>query len=262
MVSLEEIVKQPILARTDLVLELISYIDLTTLSEADTDQSVLTLVNKANKGFNSIYPAAICTYSQFSNLVRTHLKLPMQTVAVGVGFPSGSIPIHEKIKHAKEIAESEADELDIVLNHTDFSDLNYPKIVKEIQGVKSALGTKHLKIILETGELQTAADIIKASEIACYAGADFIKTSTGKTRVGATPEAVYYICLVISDYYNKTGRKVGIKPSGGIRTFEDAYLLHLIVKKTLGKDWLSPTLFRIGASSLYDNLIQKFKTLQ
>jgi deoxyribose-phosphate aldolase len=261
MRSLNEILNQPIEVNTDLVLELISYIDLTTLSDGDTDQSVLQLVDKANRGFNGIHPAAICTYSKFGNLVRKNLSPPMQTVVVGIGFPSGTTPSKDKIAHAIEIKASGAEELDIVLNHNDFFDSNFEQIAKEIREIKSALQNKHLKVILETGELGSTENIKTASEIACKAGADFIKTSTGKTPIGSTPTAVYEMCLVIADYYKQTGRKVGIKPSGGIRTFEDAALLQLIVKETLGKDWLSPSLFRIGASSLYDQLIEKFKEL-
>ncbi|NOQ75108.1 MAG: deoxyribose-phosphate aldolase [Crocinitomix sp.] len=261
MEQLSEILKQPIVASQDLALELISYIDLTTLSEADTNESVLKLVDKANLGFEESHPAAICTYARFANFVRENLDASMQTVVVGLGFPSGTTSSQEKIEHAVEIAQSGAEELDIVLNHSDFTHLSYSQISKEIQGVKAALGTKHLKVILETGELKSAENIKKASELACEAGADFIKTSTGKTAIGATPEAVYQMCTVIAAYFEKTGRRVGIKPSGGIRTFEEAVLLHLIVQKTLGNAWLTPSLFRIGASSLYDNLIKKYKDL-
>lgn len=261
MRSLNEILNQPIEVNTDLVLDLISYIDLTTLSDTDTDQSVLQLVDKANRGFNGVHPAAICTYSKFGNLVRKNLNSSMRTVVVGIGFPSGATPTQEKIQHAIEIGASGAEELDIVLNHSDFFHLSYKQITKEISGVKSALQNKHLKVILETGELGSNENIKTASEIACKAGTDFIKTSTGKTSTGAKPAAVYEMCLVIAEYYKQTGRKVGIKPSGGIRTFEDAASLHLIVKETLGKDWLNPSLFRIGASSLYDHLIEKFNQL-
>jgi deoxyribose-phosphate aldolase len=261
MEQLSKILKQPIITSPGLVLELISYIDLTTLSESDTDQSVLALVEKANQGFEGIHPAAICSYSRFANLVRTNLNHGMQTVVVGFGFPSGLSTIEEKLKDAETIATSEAEELDIVLNHTDFIEHNYSKINAEISQIKSVLGTKHLKVILETGKLKTQEHIKKASEIACEAGTDFIKTSTGKTDTGATAESVYQMCAVIADYFQKTGRRVGIKPSGGIRTFEDAARLHLIVKNTLGNDWLKPTLFRIGASSLYDNLIKKYKEI-
>lgn len=261
MTLLSEILKQPIAPQKELILELISYIDLTTLSESDTNESVLELVKKANLGFENVHPAAICSYSRFGDLVQENLTPPMQTVVVGMGFPSGISTTEEKIIDAETIEKSGAQELDIVLNHTDYFENNYNKITTEIKKIKAALKGKHLKVILETGALKTAENVKKASEVACNAGADFIKTSTGKIPIGSTPEAVYEMCLVISDYYKKTGRRVGIKPSGGIRTFEDAALLHLIIKSTLGNDWLNPTLFRIGASSLYDNLIEKYKEL-
>ncbi len=261
MILLSEILKQPIVAKKDLILELISYIDLTTLSESDTNESVLELVKKANSGFENAYPAAICSYSRFGDLVRENLNTPMQTVVVGIGFPLGTITTEEKITDAETTEKSGAQELDIVLNHTDFFENNHKNITAEIEKIKAALKGKHLKVILETGALKTAENIKTASEVACNAGADFIKTSTGKIPIGSTPEAVYEMCLVISNYYQKTGRRVGIKPSGGIRTFEDAAILHAIVKNTLGNDWLNPSLFRIGASSLYDNLIEKHKAL-
>lgn len=261
METLEEIQKQVIVVNKALVLELISYIDLTTLSDADTNESVLKLVAKANLGFEGIHPAAICSYSQFGNLVRENLAPNMQTVVVGLGFPSGVTATEEKVQDAEAILNSGAEELDIVLNHKDFIENNYSKIHREISLIKSTLGNKHLKVILETGELKTLENIRKASVIACNAGANFIKTSTGKTVTGSTPEAVHQMCAVIADHFQKTGQQVGIKPSGGIRTFEEAALLHLIVKKTLGDTWLTPTLFRIGASSLYDNLILKHKNL-
>lgn len=261
METLAEIQAKPIIASPDLILELISLIDLTTLSETDTDKSVLKLVEKANQGFRDVHPAALCTYSQFGSLVRKNLNTNIQTCVVGLGFPSGTLESEKKIDHALTVVNSGADELDIVLNHRDFFDKNHTHLSSEIRQIKTVIGTKHLKVILETGALQTRKNIRKASEIACLAGADFIKTSTGKTPIGATPEAIHEMCLVISEHYKETGRKVGIKPSGGIRNFEEAALIHTIIKEILGKDWLNPHLFRIGASSLYDNLIEKYETL-
>lgn len=260
MLTLQEILDKDLIISKDLLKKLISLIDLTTLNNTDTNPAVLQLVEKANQGFENVHPAAVCTFSNFGALVKENLNSPIQTAVVGGCFPTGQTLSEAKIEEVKHIANTGIDEIDIVLNRGDFFDGKDQQILDEISGIKKAMGDLHLKVILETGDLQSDENIKKASELAIKAGGDFIKTSTGKTNTGATPEAVYTMCLVIKEHFNTTGKKIGIKPSGGIRTPEDAVIYYKIVNEVLGYAWLTPALFRIGASSLYDNLINAYNT--
>lgn len=259
MKTLQEILADKPVINRQRILDLISFIDLTTLDNCDTPHSVSTLIQKANQGFNGIHPAAVCTFSTFSNQLRNTLNKNIKAAVVGGCFPSGQTLSSAKIEEVRLIALEPIDEIDVVLNRGDFFAGNYDAIRKELAGMKKAAGTKKLKIILETGDLNTPDQIKEAAELAIDSGADFIKTSTGKTAVGATPEAVYIMCACIKRHHEKTGIMVGIKPSGGIKTPDDALVYYQIVLSVLGEAWLSPTRFRIGASSLYENLMLAYE---
>lgn len=236
------------------LLRLITFIDLTSLDNCDTESTIKKLLEKANYGCLGSYPAAVCTFANFGDLVRKNLNPSIKTAVVGSCFPSSQTLSAAKIAEAKLISQTAIDELDIVINRGDFFDEKYDLISHEISQIKSALKEKTLKVILETGDLKTEKSIKLASEIAMNAGADFIKTSTGKTTQGASPEAVRWMCEVIKIHHTATGIKIGIKPSGGIKTIDDAMVYYNIIRDELGEDWLTPSLFRIGASSLYDQL--------
>lgn len=249
----------PIPINKTLILKLISFIDLTTLNNTDTIADVDILINKANQGFENVHPAAVCTFSTFSNELNKKLAPQIKSAVVGGCFPTGQTLSSAKIEEVRQIALTGVDEIDVVLNRGDFFQGEYDKIHTEIAGMKAATGKSHLKVILETGDLKTEENIKKASEIAIKAGADFIKTSTGKTSVGATPAAVTAMCKVIKSTYQKNGKMIGIKPSGGIRTLEDALIYYQIVSEILGEKWLKNNYFRIGASALFDRLINAYK---
>ncbi|HOK37180.1 MAG TPA: deoxyribose-phosphate aldolase [Bacteroidales bacterium] len=235
-------------------------IDLTSLNTNDTTQKISQMVEKVNQ-FNSNFPhfnnvAAICVYPSFVSLVRENLKdNKVSLAAVGANFPSSQTFLSVKIAECELIKEKGADEIDIVLSVGKFFDKEFDKVAAEINIIKKTIGEVHLKVILETGDLITLENIYLASIISMESGADFIKTSTGKTSVSATPEAVYSMCLAIKEHFNKTSKKIGIKPSGGIVTSEDAILYYLIVKNVLGEEWLNNKLFRLGASRLANNIL-------
>mgnify|MGYP000352263188 CR=1 FL=1 len=258
MKTLQEILSTTIIPDKGLILKLISFIDLTTLDNCDTQETVLALVSKANEGFEGVHPAALCTFANYGDLVRDNLIPKIKCAVVGGCFPTGQTLSAVKIEETRLISATSIDEIDIVLNRGDFFSQNYTRIKNEISVIKSTIGDKCLKVILETGDLETVENIKHASELAIQSGADFIKTSTGKTNIGATHEAVYTMCKVIKTHYANTGIAIGIKPSGGIRTLNDAIYLYKIVHYILGKKWLQKDLFRIGASSLYNNLITAF----
>ncbi len=244
----------------EILKQIFNCIDLTSLNTNDTTQKISHMVEKVNQ-FNSNFPdfnnvAAICVYPSFVSLVKQNLKdNKVSLAAVGACFPSSQTFLSVKVAECELIKEKGADEIDIVLSVGKFFDKEYDKISAEINIIKKTIGEVHLKVILETGDLITPENIYLASIISIESGANFIKTSTGKTSVSATPEAVYAMCLAIKEHYNKTGRKIGIKPSGGIVTSEDAILYYLIVKNVLGEEWLNNKLFRLGASRLANNIL-------
>lgn len=242
----------------DLILQLISLIDLTTLDNKDNEESVMKLVNKANLGISGTHPAAICVHAHFAELVKNNTDIPV--AVVGGYFPSGQTTSSIKKAELEILGKSVADEIDIVINRGELAAENNELISREIKEARSVTAGKHLKVILESGEL-TPDQIVTASKLAISAGADFIKTSTGKIPVGATPEAAEIMCTEINNWFIQTGKKVGFKPSGGIRTFEEAMVYYNIVHDILGEEWLTPELFRIGASSLYDNLVRELENL-
>jgi deoxyribose-phosphate aldolase len=238
-------------------------IDLTSLNSTDTDIKIESMVDKVNKfpaHFNH-YPsvAAICVYPTFASVIKRKLTNKSVKIAVVGGvFPSSQSFLNIKIEECRIAVEQGADEVDIVLSLRHFLAGEYEEAAREIKEIKKACGKAHLKVILETGAL-TPEQIEKASLLAMEAGADFIKTSTGKMEPAATPEAAVVMCRAIKEYHVKNGRMVGFKPAGGIVTPEDAILYYAIVDTILGKEWLNPEYFRLGASRLANNLLTKLE---
>ena len=237
-----------------------SCMDLTSLNVTDNYESVSKLVEMVNKMDNdySNIPnvAAICVYPNFVTAVRGTLEVSDVNVAsVSGGFPSSQTFSEIKAIEAGLAIKDGADELDIVMNVGNFVIGNYEDMCDEINEIKEICGEAKLKVILETGALESAENIRKAAILSIYAGADFIKTSTGKIGVGATPEAFYVMCNTVKDYYNETGTKIGVKAAGGIKTASDATKYYTIVKEVLGEGWLNKEFFRIGAAGLANNLI-------
>lgn len=228
-------------------------IDLTSLNTTDTEQSIATMVEKVNK-FEEEYPAlpsvaAICTYPNFAMTVSGALEVSGVDVAVVAGsFPSSQTFVEVKTAETALAVADGANEIDIVLNLGLFYTENYEELADEISEIKHAARGARLKVILETGALKTAADIKKASILAMYSGADFIKTSTGKVYPGATLEAAYVMCQCIKEYHEKTGSMIGFKVSGGVSSTEDAVKYYTLVKEILGEQWLNNNYFRIGTS--------------
>lgn len=237
-----------------------SCIDLTTLNSTDTVSHVRAFTERVND-FQNDYPnlpnvAAICVYPNMVRTVNESLNDEnVNIAAVAGGFPGSMSFIEVKVKEARMAVNYGADEIDIVLPLWAFLDGDDMICHEEIITIKEAIGEAHLKVILETGALATPERIRQASFLAMESGADFIKTSTGKMNPAATPEAAVEMCLAIRDYHRKTGRKVGFKPAGGISTSEDAILYLTIVQEILGQEWMMPSLFRIGASRLANNLL-------
>lgn len=235
------------------------FIDLTSLTSLDTKESIWKLVDRVNdfEGTRPDVPnvAAICTYPLFVETVRQALTAQdVKIASVAGGFPSSQTYMEVKIAETAIAAMAGAEEIDIVMNLGYFLEESYEELTEEIQEIKESCRKSKLKVILETGALLTPENIQKAAILALYSGADFIKTSTGKGYPGATPEAVYTMCKVIKKYHSIADRQVGIKISGGVRTAEDAVKYYTIVKEVLGNDWLNKDLFRIGASSLVEDI--------
>lgn len=239
---------------------LFSSIDLTTLSTTDTQTSVAKFVQRVND-FDNDYPqfknvAAICVYSNFAEVVKTNLEVSGVDIAVVAGgFPSSQTFTEIKVADSALAVAGGANEVDIVMNLGYYLDENYEDLTDEIIEIKQAIKEAKLKVILETGALEKAEDIKRASILSMYSEADFIKTSTGKIYPGASLEAAWVMCSCIKEYYAKTGRKVGFKAAGGVRTAEEAVGYYAIVKEVLGDEWLNQDLFRIGASSLANSLL-------
>ncbi len=183
----------------------------------------------------------------------------VEVASVAAAFPSGQLPIDLKVAEVKYAVAEGADEIDIVISRGKLLENKYEEVYDEIFALKEACGNAHLKVILETGELETTSKIRKASEISIKAGADFLKTSTGKIKPAATPEAFLHMLDTIKEYHEKTGKKIGIKAAGGISEPDDALVYYNLVKNVLGKDWLNKKLFRIGASRLANKLVEEIK---
>lgn len=243
---------------------LFNCIDLTTLNSTDSDESVMRFTEKVNQ-FDNEYPdlknvAAICVYPNFAEVVKDTLEVEGVKIAcVSAGFPSSQTFIEVKIAETAMALMEGADEIDIVISIGKFLSGDYQSLCEEIIELKDTCKEHHLKVILETGALKSAENIKKASLLSMYAGADFIKTSTGKQQPAATPEAAYVMCEAIREYYEQTGNKVGFKPAGGINTVNDALVYYTIVKELLGKEWLNNELFRLGTSRLANLLLSEIK---
>jgi deoxyribose-phosphate aldolase len=241
---------------------ILAAIDLTTLEATDTDEKVKALCNQAmsfssrNKGVPNV--AAVCVYPPFVSLVREQLRgSNIQVASVATAFPSGQTALAVKEKEVSFIIEEGADEVDMVISRGKFLEGKYDQVKEEIECIKQLCGKAHLKVILETGELESVKNIRKASEIALLAGADFLKTSTGKIQPAASPGAFLIMLDTIKEYYHSTGKKVGIKAAGGIADTKTALVYFKLTEAVLGKTWLNKDLFRIGASRLAENVFRE-----
>ena len=239
---------------------LFNCIDLTTLKCTDTEESVMKFTEKVNELADK-YPdlenvAAICVYPNMVEIVNDTLEADHVNIAcVSGGFPSSQTFMEVKVAETAMALHTGADEIDIVIPVGKFLSGDYEGMCDEIEELKDICGDKPLKVILETGVLRSASNIKKAAILAMYSGADFIKTSTGKESISATPEAALVMCEAIRDYYKETGRKVGFKAAGGIDNVQKALAYYTIVKETLGEEWLNNKLFRIGTSRLANSLL-------
>ena len=240
--------------------QILNCIDLTTLKCTDSEESVLKFTEKVNDLTDS-YPdiptiAAVCVYPNMAEIVSDTLEADGVNIAcVSGGFPSSQTFMEVKVAETAMALHCGADEIDIVMPVGKFLSGDYEGVCDEISEIKDICGDKKLKVILETGVLMTAENIKKAALICMYSGADFIKTSTGKEAISATPDAALVMCEAISEYYKETGRKVGFKAAGGINTVKKALAYYTIVKEVLGNEWLNNEWFRIGASSLANPLL-------
>lgn len=238
----------------------LSLMDITSLKSDDTPQSIADFVEKINQ-LPSVFPgsslpAAICVYPNFVPLVRSLLRVPIKIAAVSGAFPSSQSFLEVKCLESRMAVESGADEVDIVLALNAFLEEDYARAAEEISTIREAIGEQaHLKVILETGLLVEEQKIYDASLLAMQSGADFIKTSTGKVPINATPQAARVMCRAIRDYYEQSGKKVGFKAAGGISKVEDALCYMNIVEEILGSEWLTPKYLRLGASSLGNSLL-------
>jgi len=238
----------------------LSCIDLTTLNSTDTQAQGEKFASNVSH-FSETFPglpnvAAICVYPTLVESVKKALQAPgVKIASVSAGFPSSQTFLDVKVLETIMAINKGADEIDIVLNLGHFLSDDYKSAVLEISTLKSACESAHLKVILETGALKSYSQIWKASLLAIEGGADFIKTSTGKSEPAATPEAAWIMCRAIKNYHEKTGLKIGFKAAGGIASTSDALIYSAIVKEVLGDEWLNNKLFRIGASRLANNLL-------
>ena len=244
----------------DVKKEIFHCIDLTTLKCTDSEESVMKFTEKVNE-FVDKYPdlenvAAICVYPNMAEIVSDSLEADNVKIAcVSGGFPSSQTFMEVKIAETAMAIHAGAEEIDIVMPVGKFLCGDYEGMCDEIGELKDVCGEKTLKVILETGALRTASNIKKAAILTMYAGADFIKTSTGKEAISATPEAALVMCEAIKEYYKETGRMVGFKAAGGIDSVKKALAYYTIVKETLGEEWLNNGLFRIGTSRLTNLLL-------
>ena len=245
----------------------VSMCDLTTLEGKDTPGKVAYLCRKALQPIEPKYDvpscAAVCIYPNLAKPARKFLgeNSPVHVAAVATGFPSGQYPLRTKLEEVRRTVADGADEIDMVINRGAFLVGDYAKVFDEIAATKEACGPAHLKVILETGELVTYDNVRLASEIAMQAGGDFIKTSTGKVSPAATMPVTLVMLEAIRDYFFATGIRIGMKPAGGLRTAKQALAYLVMVKETLGDDWLTPDLFRFGASTLVNDVLMQIARL-
>ncbi len=241
---------------------LMGSVELTTLKTTDSEESVLAFTEKVNK-FEDAYPelphiATICVYPCFAKIVSQSLEVEgVEVACVSGSFPSSQALIEIKTVETALALKDGATEIDIVMSVGKYLSGDYETLCDEISELKAICGDKKMKVILETGLLPNASDIKKASLLAMYAGADYIKTSTGKEKPAATPEAAYVMCQAIKEYYDKTGIQIGFKPAGGLNTVHDALIYYTIVKEVLGEKWLTNQWLRLGTSRLANLLLSE-----
>ena len=241
---------------------LMGSVELTTLKTTDSETSVMAFTEKVNK-FEEAYPnlphvATICVYPRFAKVVSETLEVEgVEVACVSGSFPSSQSLIEVKTIETQLAIKDGATEIDIVLPVGSMLEGDYETVVDEIQQQKEACGERDMKVILETGCLKTAKNIKIASILSMYAGADYIKTSTGKLEPAATPEAAYVMCQAIKEYYQETGIMIGFKPAGGLNSVMDALIMYTIVKEVLGEKWLTNKWFRMGTSRLANLLLSE-----
>ena len=239
-------------------------IELTSLKCTDSDESIMAFTEKVNQ-FDTQYAdlphvATICVYPCFAQVVRDTLEVEgVEIACVSGSFPSSQALIEVKVAETALAVKDGATEIDIVMPVGKFLSGNYEEMCEDIQELKETCGDAAMKVILETGCLKTASNIKKASILSMYAGADYIKTSTGKEKVAATPEAAYVMCQAIKEYYDETGIQIGFKPAGGINSVMDALIYYTIVKEVLGEKWLTNKWFRLGTSRLANMLLSEIE---
>ena len=244
----------------DVYKKLCSLIDLTSLNHSDHAGQIAEFTKKADN-LQKHYPdmpnvAAICVYPSLAEAVKKNLTVSeIGIAAVSAGFPSSQTFIEIKVAETALAVMSGATEIDVVISVGKFLAGDYHRVFEELEEIKASCRGAHLKVILESGSLLSAQNIFKASIISMLAGADFIKTSTGKTSPAATLDAALVMCQAIKQFHEKTGAKIGFKPAGGISTTQEAVNFYTIVKETLGNDWLNNKLFRLGASRLANHLL-------
>ena len=246
---------------------IVSMCDLTTLEGEDTEGKVSQMVAKAivpNPNDLEIKNvAAVCVYPSLVSIAKEKIgNSSVKVAAVSSYFPSGQVPMESKLLDTKYAIDSGADEIDIVINRKAFLEGDYRKVYDEILALKEVCGDVHLKTILEVGDLRTYENIRKASLISLAAGSDFIKTSTGKLSVGSSRQACYVMAKAVLDFKNLSGLSAGIKVAGGIRDAKDAIRYLVLIKEEMGNEWLTPDLFRFGASSLLDDVLKQIKKLK
>lgn len=240
-------------------------IELTTLKTEDSDTSVMAFTERVN-AFDNEYPdmphvATICVYPCFAEIVKDTLEVEgVEIACVSGSFPSSQARIEVKVAETSLAVKDGATEIDIVMPVGKFLSGDYEGMCEDISELKNACGKDvAMKVILETGDIKTASNIKKASILSMYAGADYIKTSTGKEKISATPEAAYVMCQAIKEYYDETGIQIGFKPAGGINTVMDAITYYTIVKEVLGDKWLTNKWFRLGTSRLANLLLSEIQ---
>lgn len=241
---------------------LMGSIELTTLKTTDSETSVLAFTERVNE-YDNRFPdlphfATLCVYPCFASVVSQSLEIDgVEIACVSGSFPSSQALLEVKVAETALAIKDGATEIDIVMPVGKFLSGDYEGVSDEIGELKQVCGEHAMKVILETGDLGTASNIKKASILAMYAGADYIKTSTGKEKISATPEAAYVMCQAIKEYYDETGIQIGFKPAGGINTVMDAVIYYTIVKEVLGEKWLTNKWFRIGTSRLANLLLSE-----
>lgn len=239
----------------------ISMVDLTTLEGMDTPGKVRALCAKALRPDptdpTTPHVAAVCVYGDMAGVARESVGNALHVAAVATAFPSGRASLDVKLTDTREAVAAGADEIDMVIDRGAFLAGHYLDVYDEIVAVKEACGAAHLKVIFETGELRTYDNVRRASWLAMLAGADFIKTSTGKVSPAATPPVTLILLEAVRDWHRVTGRYVGVKPAGGIRTTKDAIRYLVMINEVCGEAWLTPDLFRFGASALLNDLLQQ-----